>query len=164
MNEFASMRRKRQQLPDEEAHDILSRATSGVLSVVDTNGYPYGVPLSHIYNEGKLYFHSALNGHKIDAIRSSNKATFTVIAQDEVHPETFTTRFRSVICFGQVSIVEDETEKLAALRLLGKRFNPDLDEVDKEIAKELSRVLVIAFSIEHLTGKEGIELTRERGL
>ena len=159
---FSKMRRKRQQLSQEEAVHILCHATSGVLSVVDTNGYPYGVPLSHVYTDGKIYFHSAVSGHKIDAIHNGDKASFTVIAQDEVHPETFTTHFRSVICYGRVRIVENETEKLAAIRMLGKRYNEDEVGIQREIDKDFNHVAVIEFIIEHITGKEAIELVRER--
>lgn len=162
MTVFSEMRRKCQQLSQEEAIHILSHATSGVLSVIDTNGYPYGVPLSHVYADGKIFFHSAISGHKIDAIRNSNKASFTVIAQDEVHPETFTTHFRSVICYGRVRIIENETEKLSALHMLGKRYNPEEAGIQHEIDKDFTHVAVIEFTIEHITGKEAIELVRER--
>ena len=162
MTAFSEMRRKRQQLPQEETIHILCHTTSGILSVVDTNGYPYGVPLSHVYADGKIYFHSAVSGHKIDAIRNGEKASFTVIAQDEVHPETFTTHFRSVVCYGRVRIVKEETEKLAALRLLGKRYNPDEAALQHEIDKDFCHVAIIEFIIEHITGKEAIELVRKR--
>lgn len=66
MNELRNMRRKRQQLPEEETIYLLRHATSGVLSLLDESGYPYGVPISYVYDDNKLYFHSALNGHKID--------------------------------------------------------------------------------------------------
>ncbi len=162
MTAFSKMRRKRQQLPQEKAIHILCHTTSGILSVVDTNGYPYGVPLSHVYADGKIYFHSAVSGHKIDAIHNGEKASFTVIDQDEVHPETFTTHFRSVICYGRVRIVKNETDKLSAIRLLGKRNNPDEAALQHEIDKDFCHVAIIELIIEHITGKEAIELVRER--
>ena len=156
------MRRKRQQLSDEETILLLRQATSGVLSLLDDDGYPYGVPLSYVYHENKLYFHSALSGHKIDAIRHCDKASFTVICQDEVHPETFTTHFRSVVCFGRVHIINNEEEKLATLRMLGERYCPnDEQSLDAEIKKSFNRLDMIAFEIEHITGKECIELTKK---
>ncbi len=157
------MRRKRQQLSEEEAIALLRHATSGVLSVLDDNGYPYGVPISYVYDNNKLYFHSALNGHKIDAIRHTGKASFTIICNDEIHPETFTTHFRSVICFGRVRIIDDEAEKRNALHLLGKRYNPnDEQALAAEIEKGVNHVAVIEFAIEHITGKEAIELVRQQ--
>ena len=96
MSGFREMRRKRQQLSREESVAILQKSTSGTLALLGDDGYPYAVPMSYVYNEGKLYFHSALTGHKIDAIRKCDKASFCVIEQDDVQPEKYTTFFRSV--------------------------------------------------------------------
>ncbi len=161
---FPPMRRSRQQLSDEEAVKILRLATSGVLSLNGADGYPYGVPVSYVYDGGRLYFHSAISGHKIDSIHHSDKASFTVISKDDVHPETFTTFFRSVICFGKVRIVDDKAEKVAALRKLGQRYNPkNLGHgLDAEIESGEARTAVIEFTIEHVTGKEAIEFVKQK--
>ena len=163
MSDFREMRRKRQQLSEEESIGILQKATAGTLALLGDNGYPYAVPISYVYADGKLYFHSALSGHKIDAIRNCDKASFCVIDQDEVHPEKYTTYFRSVIAFGRIHIIEDEQEKLETARLLGDRYNPNQEEaLQKELEKGLSRMLMIRFDIEHLTGKAAIELIKEQ--
>lgn len=161
MEQFRAMRRKRQQLPDAESIEILQKATSGTLALLGDGGYPYAVPISYVYADGTLFFHSALSGHKVDAIRKCDKASFCVIDKDDVQPAKYTTFFRSVIAFGRVHIVEDETEKLQIARLLGNRYNPNQDEaLQKEIESGLSRMLAIRFDIEHLTGKEAIELVK----
>lgn len=80
------MRRKRQQLSNEEAVSILNRSTSGTLALLGDNDYPYAVPISFVYADGRIYFHSALAGHKVDAIRHCDKASFCVIDKDDVHP------------------------------------------------------------------------------
>ena len=162
MSEFREMRRKRQQLSEEESISILKKATAGTLALLGDDDYPYAVPISYVYADGRLYFHSALSGHKVDAIRKCDKASFCVIAQDEVHPEKYTTFFRSVIAFGRIHIIEDEQEKLQTARMLGNRYNPNQDEaLQREIEGGLSRMLMIRFDIEHLTGKEAIELVRQ---
>ena len=162
MSEFRAMRRKRQQLSEEESVAILKKATAGTLALLGDNDYPYAVPLSYVYQEGRIYFHSALAGHKVDAIRKCDKASFCVIEQDDVQPEKYTTFFRSVIAFGRIHIIEDEYEKLETARMLGNRYNPNHDEaLQKEIEGGLSRMLMIRFDIEHLTGKEAIELVRQ---
>lgn len=163
MSNFREMRRKRQQLSDEESIGILQKATAGTLALLGDDDYPYAVPISFVYHEGKLFFHSALTGHKVDAIRKCDKASFCVIAQDDVRPEKYTTFYRSVIAFGRICIVEDEQEKLAIARMLGNRYNPNQDEaLQKEIESGLSRMLAFRLDIEHLTGKESIELMRQR--
>lgn len=163
MSDFRPMRRIRQQLSDKESISILEKATSGTLALLGDNGYPYAVPISYVYSEGKLFFHSALSGHKIDAIRNCDKTSFCVVDQDEVIPKKYTTFFRSVIAFGRIHIIEDKSEKLAVARLIGNHYNPNDDEsLQKEIENGLARMLAIRFDIEHLTGKEAIELVRMR--
>ena len=169
--EFRPMRRKRQELAQEECLAILQQSTAGVLSLIGDGGYPYGVPLSHVYHDGCLYFHSAVQGHKLDAIRNEEKCSFTVIAQDDIHPDEYTTYFRSVIAFGKIHIVESQEELLAGLRLLGERFNPGdhaglQHEIDTSVAMPggiaHTRVAILRMDIEHLSGKEAIELVRAR--
>ena len=135
--EFRPMRRKRQQLSEEECIDILNNATSGTLALLGDGGYPYSLPISFVYAAGKIFFHSALKGHKIDAIRSCDKASFSVIQKDEVKPKEYTTYFRSVICFGHIHILDNDEESFKAM-------------------------CMIELDIEHMTGKEAIELMRMR--
>jgi len=68
---FREMRRKKQLLPEDACIAILQKGTSGVLAVLGDDGYPYAVPLSYVYHAGKLYFHCAKAGHKLDAIQSN---------------------------------------------------------------------------------------------
>lgn len=165
MSNFREMRRKRQQLSEEESIGILQKSTSGTLALLGDGGYPYAVPISYVYHEGKLYFHSALAGHKVDAIRSCDKASFCVIEQDDVQPKKYTTFFRSVIAFGRIHIIEDEQEKLETARMLGHRYYPNDDEsLKKELESGFTRMLMIRFDIEHLTGKEAIELIKQRNI
>ena len=162
MSKFREMRRKRQQLSDEESIGILRKATAGTLALLGDGGYPYAVPISYVYADGKLYFHSALSGHKVDAIRNCDKASFCVIDKDDVQPEKYTTFFRSVIVFGRIHIIEDDVEKLAAARLIGIRYNPNQeDALQKELEKGFTRMLALRFDIEHLTGKEAVELVNQ---
>ena len=161
MSDFRDMRRRRQLLSEEDSIDILTKDTAGTLALLGDNDYPYAVPISYVYQERKLYFHSALAGHKVDAIRKCDKASFCVIDKDEVHPEKYTTFFRSVIAFGRIHIIEDEQEKQETARMLGNRYNPNNDEsLQKEIESGISRMLMIRLDIEHLTGKEAIELVK----
>ena len=163
MTEFRPMRRDRQQLSREECELILGRCTSGVLALTGDGGYPYAVPLSYVYTDGAIIFHSAVEGHKVDAIKRDSRCSFCVIDQDEIKPDEFTTHFRSVIAFGRIHILEDADEKVQALRLLGRRYSPD-DEpgLQHEIDKSLDHVLLLRLDIEHLSGKQAIELVRAR--
>ena len=159
MHQFREMRRRRQQLSTEEAVAILQKSTAGTLALLGDNDYPYAVPLSYVYQDGRIYFHSALTGHKVDAVRKNEKASFCVIEQDDVQPKKYTTFYRSVIAFGRVHVVDDEAEKMCMARMLGNRYNPNDDvALSRELESGLSRMLMIRLDIEHLTGKQAIEL------
>ena len=161
------MRRHRQQLSKEECERILGHCTSGVLALMGDGGYPYAVPLSYVYADGAIVFHSAMQGHKIDAIRRDSHCSFCVIEQDEIKPAELTTYFRSVIVFGRIQIVEDEAEKVQLLRLLGRRYSPGYEnKLQHEIDKSLDHVLLLRLDIDHMTGKEAIELVHnaEKGI
>ena len=148
-------------LSTDETIAILQKATAGTLALLGDSGYPYAVPVSYVFHEGRLYFHSALSGHKVDAIRNYDKASFCVIEKDDVQPKMYTTFFRSMIVFGRIHIIEDEEEKMAAARILGNRYNPNDDEaLSQELAKGFKRMLIIRLDIEHLTGKQAIELVK----
>ncbi len=159
---FRKMRRFKQQLPDEEAVRILENEKTGVLAVLGDDGYPYTVPLNYVYSGGKIYFHGAKEGHKLDAIRNCDKASFCVIAQDDVVAERLLTHFRSVIAFGRVRVLETDEEIYQAARLLGLKYNSDSDFIEKEIKREWAGLACIEFTPEHITGKEALELTKER--
>ncbi|WP_165170522.1 pyridoxamine 5'-phosphate oxidase family protein [Adlercreutzia sp. ZJ242] len=160
---FREMRRKKQMLSHEECAAILARGTSGVLALAGDEGYPYTVPLSYVFDGESLYFHSALAGHKIDAIAHNDKASFCVIDQDDVVAKEYTTYFRSVIAFGRAHIIEDPVEKRHALDLLAARYTPDDEEGRQAEADKLfDRTCMIRLAIEHLSGKEAIELARAR--
>jgi nitroimidazol reductase NimA-like FMN-containing flavoprotein (pyridoxamine 5'-phosphate oxidase superfamily) len=160
---FKEMRRIRQQLTHAKCVSILEKMTSGVLALSDGDGYPYAVPLSYDYYDNKLIFHSAIVGHKIDLIGKNDKASFCVIEQDKIVPEKFTTFYRSVIAFGKVRIIDDKDEKLAALERFAVKYSPnDAAGLQKEVAKGFDHVLMLEMTIEHLTGKESIELVAKK--
>ena len=156
---FRPMRRKKQLLPEAETIAMLRSCTSGVLAVQGDDDYPYAVPLSFAYEDGKLYFHSAVAGHKLDALGHGEKASFCVIAADDIVPEEFTTHFRSAIVFGRARVVTDDVEKRHALLVLAEKYSPDyLDRAGAEIDGDWKRVSVIELAVEHMTGKASLEL------
>lgn len=155
---FRKMRRFRQQLSEEECIEILTKNTSGVLSVIGDDGYPYGVPMSYAYCDGKLYFHSAVEGHKIDALRSNDKVSFCVIDRDDVKPALFTTFYRSVVVFGKARIISENKDKLLALHLLSEKYSHGEGDEKKEVEGSINRLLIIEVEIEYLTGKCAKEL------
>lgn len=161
---FREMRRKKQRLSAEACEAILAEGTSGVLAVDGDGGYPYAVPLSYVYQDGKLFFHCAKSGHKLDAVRRNPRASFCVIGQDRVVPEEYTSYFRSVIVFGTIRVLEEEREIRTAVRSLAVKYAPEDSEENRELAiqKEYSALCMLELTAEHITGKEAIELARSK--
>ena len=159
---FRPMRRARQALSPEACAAILARGTAGVLATCGDDGYPYAVPLSYVYHEGTLYFHCARDGHKLDAIARSDKVSFCVIDRDDVIPEAYTTHFASVICFGRARPITDPAEKRRALHLLAERYCPEQAEGhQREIDRFWEQTAMVAVTVEHMTGKQAVELVTE---
>ncbi|MDE7326957.1 MAG: pyridoxamine 5'-phosphate oxidase family protein [Lachnospiraceae bacterium] len=159
---FREMRRKKQILGKQESIDVLKNKTAGVLALLGDDDYPYAVPISYVYDNSKIYFHSAKEGHKIDAIKKCSKASFCVIDQDNIVPEEYTTYFRSVIVFGKIRILEDEKEIREAIERLAIKYHPEDSKENRGwvISKEWRSLCLIELSIEHMTGKEAVELVK----
>ncbi len=152
---FRQMRRKGQQLPLEDCIRILKEEPRGVLSLIGDEGYPYGIPMDHWYNEadGCLYFHCAGVGHKIDAIRGCDKASFCVMDQGFRREGEWALNIRSVIVFGRVQLLEDREQILAMARQLALKYFPTPEAVEEELAHAGSRVQMFRLVPEHITGK-----------
>ena len=160
---FREMRRKRQAMSEAEAIEILKKHDTGVLGVSGDDGYPYTVPLNYIYEQGRLIFHCALEGHKIDGIRRNDKVSFCVIDQDEVIPEKFATCYRSVIVFGRAHILDNEAEKRAAIEHLVARITPGfVAEGQQEIKRDWKQLCMVEIVIEHVSAKTDIERAAKR--
>ena len=142
---FPSMRRHLQQISHERAIDILRKTTNAVLAIRDDiTGYTYAVPVSPVYDE---------------ALKANPKVSLCVIEKDEIHPETLTSHFRSVIVFGTARFVTEPKEKLAVLDKLIDKFAPDFrKEGEAEAHQKLTYIAIIDITIDHITGKEAIEL------
>lgn len=86
------------------------------------------------------------------------------MARDQVVPEEYTTRFRSVIVFGKIRILEDEREKFSAITTLAQKYAPDDTEENRnrEIAKYRQTLCMMEMTIEHVTGKESKALAEQR--
>lgn len=155
------MRRFKQELPDVESRRILKVGKYAVWAVDGDDNYPYAVPVNYVYDGEVIYVHCARQGHKIDSIVRNPRCSMCIVEKDDVVPAEFTSYFRSVIVFGRAEIVEDENMRLDALRLLCDKYSPGIDPTD-EISKFLKAVCIVRISIDSMTGKEAIELTRQR--
>ena len=157
------MRRAKQLMSVEDTEAVLARCTNGVIACLGDGDYPYAVPVSYVYSNGRIYFHSAKAGHKVDAIIANSRVSFAVVDEDKIVSSEYTTYFRSVIVFGLARIVEGD-ERLSAFAALVEKYSGDQSEEVK--AMEISKCEhshIIAIDIENMTGKEAIEFVRARG-
>ena len=160
---FRAMRRVNCAISNDAAEKILREGDFGVLALSGDDGYPYSVPINYAFADGKIYFHSAKTGHKLDAIRRNDKASFCVVAKHDVIAEEFTTYFISAIAFGRIKIVEDDNdpEKFRGLKLLADKYSSTASVARREMElNRLSAVVIPVMTIEHLTGKAARELVR----
>ena len=152
---FRDMLRKKQQLPEEECIEILKNELRGVLSVIGDDDYPYGMPINHFYCEedGKIYFHSGRKGHKIDAMKSHDKASFCVYDQGFRREGEWALNIRSVIVFGRIEFIEDRDKIYEIARHLSHKFTDDEEYIEREIVHSGPGTLMFALVPEHMTGK-----------
>jgi nitroimidazol reductase NimA-like FMN-containing flavoprotein (pyridoxamine 5'-phosphate oxidase superfamily) len=157
------MRRWKQEFPAEETREILKQASYGVLALHGDEGYPYAVPMAYAYDGEKIYFHSAADGHKMDAIERDSRASFCVVSENTNIPEKFSTAYKSVIVFGRVEIVEEPEEKRRAIEAIGRKYSPGFEtEMHKQIDRDFKFLRVIALTPEHVTGKESMDFAKMR--
>ena len=159
---FRKMRRMKCELEKSTAEKILREGSFGVLALLGDENYCYAVPINYALEDNKIYFHSAITGHKLDAIKNNSKVSFCVVDKHEVVADEFTTYFSSAIAFGKIRITEDDAEKKHALELLADKYSPNVSKDLRE--KEINRVNAVAImilEIEHLSGKAARELIRQ---
>ena len=156
---FRDIQRKKQALAPEECAEILKETRRGVLSVTGDDGYPYGMPLNHYYDgeTGTLWFHSGKTGHKIDALRRSDKVSFCVMDEGVKNPGEWWLTFRSVVVFGRIRFLDDYDRAVEISRRLSLLFTDDEAYIEREIERSGPGTLCWELIPEHMTGKRVVE-------
>lgn len=152
---FREMRRKKQQLPEDECRKVLAAGRRGNLAVSGDDGYPYSVPLNYYYDEesGNIYFHGAADGHKMDSIRRNDKVSFNVLSDGWKNDGDWWLQFNSVTVFGTIRVVEDAALKEKALRAIGMKYYSDVETTEKAVKNHLNHVCILEIRPDHMTGK-----------
>jgi len=151
---FPKMRRSDREIPQNDIDVILANAEYGIMSSIGVNGYPYGVPISYVIMNEKIYFHCAANtGSKVENIRTNPEVCLTVVGYTEPLPEKFATIYESVIAFGIAEEVEGEVKKAALIKLIEKYSGDYIESGLRYIDKLFDKTSVFEISIEHITGK-----------
>lgn len=150
---FRDMRRKNRELPYEECIEILTNEPRGVLAVLGDYDYPYTVPMTHVFVDGKIYFHGAQTGHKNDAIKKHDKVSYCVMDKGVKAKDSWWYTFKSVVVFGKIRTLTDKDEKIEKLTYLGDKFFPTHEETVSEINRLLDKTEVFEITIDYISGK-----------
>lgn len=154
------MRRSDRQVSDrKELIEIMKSCTVCRLGLND-DGYPYILPLNFgLSDDGdkiRLYFHSALQGHKVELIKKDNRASFEMDSEHElkyIEEKGYCTyNFSSVMGKGTIKILENEDEKIDALKKLMNQYHPDKNAYFNPAA--IPRTLVYVLEVTEITGKK----------
>lgn len=153
---FRPMRRAARAISDEAAKKLLVESRRGVLAVNGDEGYPFAIPVNYFYEEaqGKIYFHGAKAGQKVDALKKSDKVCFTVYGNEHLEPGEWAPYVQSTVVFGRCHLIEDAALTEAKVRELAAKYYPGPEEIEAEIAKAIKGVQLYEIEIEHLTGKQ----------
>ncbi|MBP1729111.1 MAG: LexA DNA-binding domain protein [Deltaproteobacteria bacterium] len=147
------VRRKDRAIDLQDALAVLAAGEYGVLSTVGRDGQPYGVPLSYTCKNRCIYFHCALDGHKIENIASNPKVSFCVVGRTNILPEKFATEYESVVVFGVAAEVHG-AERSSALVWLLEKYSPGfMAEGRAYIEQKDKAVKVMKIEINHISGK-----------
>jgi len=156
---FREMKRKNQSLPYSECVELLKNETRGVLSVIGDNGYPYGMPMNHFYNEadGCIYFHCGRSGHREDSLKKDEKVSFCLFDNGVRGDGEWAFKVRSVIVFGKIDFITDEDTVTDITARLCLKFTNDLEYIKQEIDAHAHRTVLLRLVPEHISGKSVIE-------
>ncbi len=153
---FRPMRRKKKEISEEAARQLLQKERRGIFAVNGDDGYPYAVPVNYYYSEedNKIYFHGAREGHKVDALKRDDKVCFTVYGNENIKEETWAPYLQSAVVFGRCRLLDDPEETLVLTRKIAEKYYPGKEPIEEEIRRSGKAVQVYEISIEHLSGKE----------
>jgi nitroimidazol reductase NimA-like FMN-containing flavoprotein (pyridoxamine 5'-phosphate oxidase superfamily) len=147
------LRRRERALSSEEALELLGRGEYGVLSTISADGSPYGVPVNYCVGNGYVYFHCAVEGHKLENIAGDNRVSFCVVGATELLPDQFATRYESVIVSGHAEELFDAEKQRALEGLVEKYSSRFMQEGMRYIEAQTGRTRVFRFEIAEISGK-----------
>lgn len=153
---FRPMRRKKKEISEEAAKQLLQKERRGVFAVNGDDGYPYAVPVNYYYSEedNKIYFHGARAGHKVDALKQDDKVCFTVYGNETIKEETWAPYMQSVVVFGRCRLLDNREETLTLTRRIAEKYYLDKELIEEEIQQSGKAVQIYEITIEHLSGKQ----------
>jgi len=163
------MRKLNKEIQDKDVIiELLNTCHVGRLGTIGGDGYPMIKPLNFAYHDNRIYFHTAKEGEKVEHIKRDNRVCFEVdlpiaYVKAKNQPCEAAYLYQSVIIRGRASFVEDDEERLFALKCLMRKYQPEGGYGDYRKDK-LAITGVVRIDIEEMKGKEdlGEERSKER--
>ncbi|MHC4725814.1 MAG: pyridoxamine 5'-phosphate oxidase family protein [Planctomycetota bacterium] len=149
------MRRKDQEINDIAAIEDIIRKAQVCRLALSENGQPYIIPLCFGYKNITLYFHTALEGKKLDILRKNNNVCFEIDTDRELVKGkkacNCSMKYRSVIGFGKAELIEDIELKRKALNIIMQNY---YEGFFKYPDVSIQNTVIIKVEIESMTGKK----------
>ena len=107
------VRRQDRLLTQERALQLLSESEYGVLSMIDSEGLPYAIPVNHVWNgENSIYIHCAPQGKKLVALQHNPNVSYCIVGKVNLLPKYFNTK--ALFCLERL-ICNSPTRKRSTL-------------------------------------------------
>ncbi len=153
---FRPLRRKTKAISEEDTIQLLLTEKRGIFAVNGDDGYPFAIPVNYYFepDSNKIYFHGAKAGHKIDALKKSDKVCFTVYGNELKKEGEWAPYVSSAVVFGRCKLIEDANITEDKVRQLAEKYYPSQEEIETEIAKDIRGVQLYEITIEHISGKQ----------
>jgi nitroimidazol reductase NimA-like FMN-containing flavoprotein (pyridoxamine 5'-phosphate oxidase superfamily) len=153
---FRELRRKKNEMDIDATKELIKQSRRAVLAVNGDGGYPYAIPINYLYDESgqKIFFHGASKGHKVDALKKSDKVCFTVYGNEKTKDEDWAPFVQSAVVFGRCHLIEDKDLSMKILKKFAMKYYPNEEMVMDEIKASGKSVQIFEISIEHISGKE----------
>lgn len=159
------MRRQDREMDRDFAYRVVDKAPFATISMIRADGSAYGIPISVVREDDHFYFHSAMEGEKIESMASQDRVCISAVSRCKPVPGKFTLEYESAVFFGKVFPVSDQEEKIHGLSLLCQRFaKQNMDHFQEAIERSLERTAVFRIDIISVTGKrkkydsQGVEM------
>ena len=122
---------KHRNLSDRNAiEEIIRKCQVCHVAMVDQEGKPYIVPMNFGFDGGVIYLHSSRIGKKIGIMKKNPdvciefSTDYLLRYQNEDVACSWSMKYRSVLAYGRVTFIEDETEKVNHLNIIMRNYTP----------------------------------------
>ena len=150
-------KKEREILDKNKLFEILKYGKYSTISMC-RNDDPYIVTLSYGYDkeENCLYFHSAQKGLKLEYLKENQKVCGTVLEDLGYVKNSCSHKYRSIVFWGDMAIIEDLDEKKHAFDIMFNHLEDNPSKLKKRFFKtdeSYQNICILKLVISLITGK-----------